>query len=77
MYIWILQHQLPHPKKKQRATIREWNTALFVLRAKELGFSVHELEELEIGMVTDIMTEKSNDKHNYPYKASQKDFDRF
>lgn len=50
---------------------------MFVLRSKELGFSVHELEELEIGMVTDIMTEKSNDKHNYPYKANQKDFDRF
>lgn len=48
-----------------------------MLRCKELGLSLHELEEIDIGLVIDMMTEKNNDEYEYPYKASQTDFDKF
>jgi len=48
-----------------------------MLRCKELGFSVNELENIDFGLVVDMMVEKDNDEHQYPYKASQKDFDKF
>ena len=48
-----------------------------MLRCKELGLTVDELEQLDYGLVVDMMVEKSNDDYNYPYKALQKDFDRF
>ena len=53
------------------------NTAIFMLRCKELGLSIDDLENLEYGLVQDMMIEKSNDQHKYPYKAEQKDFDNF
>ena len=53
------------------------NTGLFMLRCKELGFSVAELEEVDFGLVLDMLTEKGNDEHQYPYKASQNDFNKF
>ena len=52
-------------------------TGLFRLRCKELGFSVDELEQIEFGLVADMLTEKGNDEYEYPYKASQEDFNRF
>lgn len=52
-------------------------TGLFMLRCKELGLSVEELEILDYGLVADMMIEKGNDEYKYPYKATQKDFDRF
>ena len=48
-----------------------------MLRCKELGFSVEELEHIHFGMILDMMTEKANDEFKYPYKASQSDFDAF
>ena len=48
-----------------------------MLRCKELGLSVEELEILDYGLVADMMIEKGNDEYKYPYKATQKDFDRF
>ena len=42
-----------------------------------MGLSVDELEHIDFGLVSDMMIEKSNDSYEYPYKASQKDFDRF
>lgn len=68
---------LPLPKKKERASIRKMNTAIFMLRCKELGLTVDDLENIEYGLVQDMMIEKSNDQHKYPYKAEQKDFDNF
>ena len=53
------------------------NTGLFMLRCKELGFTVEELEQVEFGLVLDMLTEKGNDEHKYPYKATQQDFDKF
>ena len=48
-----------------------------MLRCKELGLSIDDLENIDFGLVADMMTEKDNDNYNYPYKASQEDFDRF
>lgn len=48
-----------------------------MLRCKELGLSLEELEIMDYGMVLDMMTEKANDEHDYPFKANQKDFDKF
>lgn len=48
-----------------------------MLRCKELGLSVNDLENIDFGLVQDMLVEKANDEHKWPYKASQKDFDRF
>ena len=48
-----------------------------MLRCKELGFSVIELEQVSFGLIMDMMVEKSNDEYKYPYKASQDDFNNF
>jgi len=36
-----------------------------------------DLEDLDMGMVLDMMTEKSNDAEDYPTLATQSDFDKF
>lgn len=77
MHIWILQQEQPHPKKRQRQTTREFTTGLFMLRCKELGLSIDELENIDFGLVQDMLTERANDEYKYPYKASQEDFDKF
>lgn len=48
-----------------------------MLRCKELGLTLDELEQIEYGLVLDMMIEKSNDEYKYPYKATQKDFNKF
>ena len=48
-----------------------------MLRCKELGFSVTELEHVSFGLIMDMMVEKTNDEYKYPYKANQDDFDNF
>ena len=58
-------------------TDRPFNTAVYLLRCIELGLSVEELNMLDYGMVTDILTELVNDGCEYKYVATQEDFDRF
>lgn len=53
------------------------NTALFMLRAIQLGLSIKDLEELEEGFVLDMMAERSNDNETYADLPTQADFDRF
>ena len=48
-----------------------------MLRCKSLGLSIEELESIDFGLVVDMLTEQGNDEHQYPYKASQEDFDKF
>ena len=48
-----------------------------MLRCKELGLSIDDLDNIDFGLVADMLTEKDNDNYDYPYKASQEDFDRF
>ena len=50
-----------------------------MLRAKQLGLTLQEMEELEEGMILDMITESNNDNYSEEYKelATQKDFDNF
>ena len=52
-------------------------TALFLLRCKQLGFSLDELKEIRTGHIFDIMTESANDGAHYEILASQEDMDNF
>lgn len=65
------------PKKVERATTREFTVGLYMLRVKQLGLSFDELEEITVGDVFDMCIEQANDNEEYPYKATQKDFDAF
>ena len=60
-----------------RPTARETNTAVFTLRAVQIGLSIEDLEQLDIGFVFDLMIEAENDHYEYPYKAEQQDIDKF
>ena len=48
-----------------------------MLRCKQLGLSIDELDILSCGMVWDMLTEKSNDSYDYPLKAGQKEYHAF
>ena len=50
-----------------------------MLRAKQLGLSIAELDEMEEGAVMDVIIESGNDTHEDEYRrvADQKDFDAF
>lgn len=63
--------------KKVRATTREPNGAIFMLRCAKLNLSDQALCGMTIGMVYDLLTEEANDQEKYPYKATQADIDRF
>ena len=52
-------------------------TALFLLRAAQVGLHLAELDALDFGDVIDIVTESANDNAEYKQVASQADFDRF
>lgn len=51
-------------------------TALFLLRCKQLGFSLEEMDELSMGQILDVFTESGNDNYKYSRVATQEDFDR-
>lgn len=52
-------------------------TALFLLRAVELGLTINDLSYLTIGTVNDMYIEKNNDDYKYKVVATQEDMDRF
>lgn len=52
-------------------------TALLLLRCVELGLSIEDMENLDVGMVFDMFTEKNNDDVEYSIVAEQKNFDAF
>ena len=53
------------------------NTALFLLRAAQLGLTMADLDTMTMGMVMDLYTEALNDGEDYMTLATQEDFDRF
>lgn len=54
------------------------STALFLLRAAQLGISVSDLDLLTIGMLNDMYAERINDEEGeYARVATQEDFDNF
>ena len=50
------------------------STALFLLRAAQIGLSMADLELLELGMVYDMITERNNDDFDYPIIGTVDDF---
>lgn len=48
-----------------------------MLRCAELGLSDSALNNMSMGMVFDMFTEKANDQERYPYKATQDDIYSF
>lgn len=54
------------------------NTAVYLLRCFQLGMGIADLDEISVGMATDILTEAGNDSFDgYKPLAEQKDFDAF
>ena len=53
------------------------NTAVYLLRAKQIGLTLTELDELTMGMVMDMFVEAQNDNYDYKEIAQQSDFDGF
>lgn len=52
-------------------------TPLFLLRCKQLGLSMTELDLLTIGLINDMFTERENDDISYDFKATQDDINAF
>lgn len=52
-------------------------TPLFLLRCFEIGIGVKDLDELTIGLILDVWTERANDSVEYRRVATQEDFDKF
>ena len=64
-------------EKKIRATTREPNGAIFMLRCAHFGLSDEALSNMTMGMVFDMLTEEGNDREEYPYEATQEDIKSF
>lgn len=64
-------------KKKIRETVRQSNGAIFMLRCAELNLTDSALSNMSVGMIYDMITERMNDKEEYPYKATQDDIEAF
>ena len=53
-------------------------TPLFLLRCKQLGLTLTELDMLTIGLINDMFTERENDDFDGWHEvAGQADFDEF
>lgn len=53
-------------------------TPLFLLRCKQLGLSMTELDLLTIGLINDMFSERENDEYDgWTHIADQSDFDSF
>jgi len=48
-----------------------------MLRCSEMGLSDNALENMTMGMVYDLLTEKGNDQHQYPTIATPEDIKNF
>ena len=54
------------------------STPLFLLRCKQLGLSLSELDLLTIGIINDMFTERENDEYDgWSQTALQRDMDLF
>lgn len=64
-------------KKIEPPTDRELTTAMFLLRAKELGLSIQELSSITVGMVFDMLIERNNDNFTFDVQATVSDVNNF
>ena len=53
------------------------NTPLFLLRAIQMGLHIADLDELDTGMVMDMVIESANDHCEYAIRPTQDTFVRF
>lgn len=60
---------------KSAQTTRPMTTSLFQLRALELGIRKQDMRFYSCGQIFGILTERSNDKGNYPKVAQQSDIE--
>jgi hypothetical protein len=49
---------------------------VFYLRAKQNGFTLEEMEQIDAGLIIDIFIEAGNDNCKYPLMATQADIDK-
>jgi hypothetical protein len=49
-------------------------SALLLLRAKQVGFTLEELDSLTWGQVMDVIVESANDNFKYPKKGTSEDY---
>ena len=71
------RHPAGERKKSAARTTRDISVALYLLRCKEMRLTLEELDQLDSGMVWDMMAERSNDRVRYPVRAGQKEFSEF
>ena len=49
-------------------------SALLILRAKQVGFALDEVDSLTWGQLMDVITESSNDSYKYPKMGTSEDY---
>lgn len=63
-------------KKLNRPTERETNFAYIMVRALQLGLSYSDAFFLDVGFLTDLFIEKSNDSYDYAVIGTEEDINR-
>lgn len=49
-------------------------SALLLLRAKQVGFTLDEIDSLTWGQLMDVIVESANDNYKYPVKGTSEDY---
>lgn len=49
-------------------------SALLILRAKQVGFDLDEIDALTWGQLMDVIVESGNDNYKYPVKGTSEDY---
>ena len=49
-------------------------SALLILRSKQVGFTLDEVDSLTWGQLMDVITESSNDSYKYPKMGTSEDY---
>lgn len=49
-------------------------SALVLLRAKQVGFTIDEIDDLTWGQLMDVIIESANDDYKYPVKGTSEDY---
>lgn len=73
-FIYRIRNLHPRPKKLGEATTRDFTVGLYLLRAKDVGLTIDEMDQLSTGMVMDVVIERGNDNEKYPKKGSASTF---
>ena len=63
-------------KKLSKPTTRPFNTAVYLLRALQVGLSIQDLSLIEFGEVVDLIIESGNDRAKYEEEATEESIRR-